>query len=234
MNVPFSSGSAARPGEGGAAPIIVRAARREEDRLLAPLLARAFQRDPQLSWLLGSSEASRRPLERFFEIHLNDAARYGAVDVADDDGSGQVIGAALWMPPGRRYPTALRQLATIPTYVRIFGSRLTAAQRVLAATAKVHPTEPHWYLTVLGVEPREQGRGAGAALVRAGLARAGAAVVPAYLETNSEKNVAIYEHLGFEVRDHVEIPGGCPPSTTMWHPAPTGAAAPEAEGRADQ
>jgi ribosomal protein S18 acetylase RimI-like enzyme len=233
MSVPFSSGSSAQSGE-SPAPIIVRAARRDDERLLAPLLARAFERDPQLSWLLGPSDDGRRRLERFFALQLRDAARYGAVDVAVEDGSGGAIGAALWMPPGRRYPTVLRQLATIPTYARIFGSRLNAAQRALAATAKVHPTEPHWYLTVLGVEPREQGRGAGAALVRAGLARAGADGVPAYLETNSEKNVAIYEHLGFEVRDHVEIPGGCPPSTTMWHPGPTGAAAPEARGRAGQ
>jgi GNAT superfamily N-acetyltransferase len=56
--------------------------------------------------------------------------------------------------------------------------------RRLSDVERMHPTkEPHWYLAFLGVEPSEQGRGVGSALLRPVLDRAAAEGAPAWLET---------------------------------------------------
>jgi len=90
------------------------------------------------------------------------------------------------------------------------------ALRLLGEVDSLHPKEPHWYLTVIGVHSARQGRGVGALLLRAGLARADEQCQPVYLETNKEKNVEIYAHMGFERTNIVEFSNGCPSSTTMW------------------
>ena len=200
----------------GAAPARVRPASSSDKRPVAQLLAQAFFGDPQLSWLLQRYDDRRQRLERLFEIQFSDCLGAGVVDVAVvGDGP---VGAALWMPPGQRLPTLRRQLVALPQHRRVFGRNLRLAGRVLRAVAAVHPSEPHWYLAVLGVHPDWQGMGVGAALLRSGLGRADADRSPAYLETSKESNEEIYSHFGFEIDNHVSFEFACPPSTTMWRP----------------
>jgi ribosomal protein S18 acetylase RimI-like enzyme len=70
-----------------------------------------------------------------------------------------------------------------------------------------HPDTPHWYLGVLGTAPAHQGRGLGPAVAQPGLAAASAAGAPAFLETGVERNVALYERLGFVVTGVIDTPG---------------------------
>jgi len=64
----------------------------------------------------------------------------------------------------------------------------------------------HWYLFLLGVEPRHQGKGYASNLLRGMLYRIDKEGLPCYLETEVEKNVPIYEHFGFEVIDEFIVP----------------------------
>ena len=66
---------------------------------------------------------------------------------------------------------------------------------------------PHWYLWALGVTPASQGQGIGGSLLRPVLARADAAGLPCYLETESERNVVFYRRHGFEVLTAQMPPG---------------------------
>lgn len=68
---------------------------------------------------------------------------------------------------------------------------------------------PHWYLAVIGVDPPRQGKGLGAAMIRPVLAEADRAGLACYLETPNQKNVPLYQHLGFKiVVDEVERVSG--------------------------
>jgi len=58
---------------------------------------------------------------------------------------------------------------------------------------------PHWYLSILGVDPDHQGKGLGGALLQPALAKADQEGLPCYLETLEEKNLAFYGRHGFEV-----------------------------------
>jgi ribosomal protein S18 acetylase RimI-like enzyme len=79
-----------------------------------------------------------------------------------------------------------------------------------------HPDDrSHRYLFILGTEQAAQGRGLGSALLSHMLARVDAEQMPAYLESSSERNLALYGRHGFEVTSEVAIPGG-PRIWPMW------------------
>ncbi len=212
---PGASGGASG-GEPTRVTVGVRPASASDKREIAHLLSHAFLDDPQLRWLLERYDDRRERLERLFGIEFSDCAACGVVDVATVEGT--PVGAALWMRPGRRFPPLGRQLAALPQQRRVFGRNLRLAARVLRQVASVHPSEPHWYLAVLGVHPDWQGKGVGAALLRRGLGRADADGLPAYLETDKVTSEEIYAHFGFEVQRRVAFDSGCPSSTTMWRP----------------
>jgi len=88
---------------------------------------------------------------------------------------------------------------------------------VYAQLLAVHPEEPHWYLTVVGVDPPLQGQGVGRALVEAFLERVDREAQPAYLETDREENVAFYARSGFEVATTLDVLGI--PVWCMWRRA---------------
>ena len=89
----------------------------------------------------------------------------------------------------------------------------------MANVARRHPPQPYWYLENVGVEPALQGRGIGTRLLAPVLALADAAGQPCYLETQTERNVAWYRALGFEVREAgVAFTAGGPPNWTMLRP----------------
>ena len=64
--------------------------------------------------------------------------------------------------------------------------------------AKYHPDEPHWYLPLIGVDPAQQGKGLGDALMRHALVRCDRAGQPAYLESSNPRNISLYRRHGFE------------------------------------
>ena len=75
-----------------------------------------------------------------------------------------------------------------------------------------HPTEPHWYLPLIGVDVTKQGRGYGSALLRYALERCDRDHLPAYLEATSRPSKALYERHGFEELGVIQA-GSSPP---MW------------------
>ena len=73
----------------------------------------------------------------------------------------------------------------------------------------------HWYLWVLAVAPKHQGKGFASQLLRGMLPRIDREGLPVYLETEGEKNVAIYKHFGFKVIEEFSVPGEKSKQTAM-------------------
>jgi ribosomal protein S18 acetylase RimI-like enzyme len=71
---------------------------------------------------------------------------------------------------------------------------------LMARSSTIHdPAVRHWHVELVGVEPDLQGQGIGRKVVEAALRRADAASEPAYLETDTTRNVEFYRRHGFEV-----------------------------------
>ena len=161
------------------------------------MLARAFQDDPAWVWLIPDAERRARLLPWLFRIGFD----VTAADVWATPGP--VLGAARWMPPGRRVRCAsdrrLRALVTTPLRLgTATGSFLAYGRAVEALRAEAMPGR-HWYLAGIGVDPAAQRQGIGSALLQPGLVAAARDGLPAVLLTNNEVNLPFYEGHGFEV-----------------------------------
>lgn len=193
-------------------PVVVRKAQLSDARPLAVALARAFEDDPVMNWLLPGPRARRRRLPGLFELelrclHLPRDEVYTTADIS---------GAALWAPPDRWRTPPWSLLRAGPRLVWTLRSQLRRAVRSVSALERLHPSESHWYLTLVGTEPTRQGRGVGSALLAPVLQRCDRDGTPAYLESSKESNLAFYRRLGFEAIDAVELPGGGPRVWPMW------------------
>ena len=62
------------------------------------------------------------------------------------------------------------------------------------------------YVMIVGVDPEHQGQGFGSKLLRALIEESDRTGVPIYLETETEDNVSMYEHLGFKVLAKITLP----------------------------
>jgi ribosomal protein S18 acetylase RimI-like enzyme len=110
--------------------------------------------------------------------------------------------SSLWFAPGvepDREPI-------VPMFERtIEPKRRETIVSVIVEKAKYHPEEPHWYLQMIGVDPRLQGRGYGTALLSYALERIDAEHGVACLDSSNPANVPLYERHGFEVMATVVV-----------------------------
>ena len=120
-------------------------------------------------------------------------------------------GVAIWLPPGHRGPSVIDSLRQMPALARLAGwgrlRKIGDAMADLEAHRRRHAPSPHFYLSALGVEPDRQGEGVGTALVQPVLDRCDRDRTPAYLETAVARNVLLYERLGFDVVEEIDLPG---------------------------
>ncbi|MFZ3475628.1 GNAT family N-acetyltransferase [Streptomyces sp. 4.24] len=195
----------------------IRVVRGGEAGAVAALLARAFADDPVMAWMFPGEEDRERRIARYFGLaQRQQRPRAGGVRVAAT-GDGRLLAAALWSGPGRWKTSAVRDLAALPSYVRIFGPRgLSRAGEVQNAMHAVHPQAPHWYLPSVGTDPQAQGTGVGSALLRQQLVDCDRLGQAAYLESSKAGNVPFYEGLGFRVTGELRLPDGGPVLWPMW------------------
>ena len=176
------------------------------------MLARAFFDDPAWVWLIPDEARRARLLPWLFRVGFD----ITAADVWAT--SGEVRGAARWLPPGRpplRVGPMLRALVTTPVRLgSTIGPFLSYGRAVEALRAEAMPG-PHWYLAGIGVEPAAQRQGIGAALLEPGLAAAAHDGLPVVLLTNSAVNLPFYERHGFETVREASTPEDGPHAWAM-------------------
>lgn len=123
--------------------------------------------------------------------------------------------AALWLPPEIDFDSE--------AFDAFFAEAVSAEKHaemadIVPGFGSFHPHEPHWYLTMLGVDPARQGRGLGSLMLKHTLRRVDETGLPAYLESSNPKNVPLYERFGFEVLGVIKG-SAFPPVTPMLRPA---------------
>ncbi len=186
----------------------VRLARVGEETRVAAVLTDAFVDEAGLNYWLRQGKAKARARQRFFKAAVRDIVHpQRALWLAEADG--QPLGAAIWLGPGQKAYnfSLLKQITILPLLHAIAG--MAGGVRGLALGEKLdalHPDEPHAHLVFLGVSPLAQGRGIGAAILKATLSPLDAAGAPALLEATTERNVSLYQRHGFEVVENLRLP----------------------------
>jgi GNAT superfamily N-acetyltransferase len=183
--------------------------------------SRAFWPDPLFGHFANDVVQEHRMLPTFLGAMLRDAASHGEVWVAKRDGV--VVGSASWLQPGTmpRPRSRENRITRACASALLTGRNRRSGLKLLSAVEKKHPSEPHWYLPLLGIDPKWQGRGLGGLLLRVKLEQCDAMLMPVYLETQKPENVPYYERFGFLVTEVIELPA-TPPIWLMWRdPVPS-------------
>ena len=226
--VPRKAGPEAGPGiRGRSAPDSIAVPDAGERRALLEVLARAFRDNPMNQAIHGASPHRR--------LRANRAGlRALVLDSHGEEGDGihtriargtnaEVLGGFIALAPGCHAlpPPRLR---------RQIGCLWHQGVRAMERWSEVHfrlgqlrPTQPHWYLAVLGVDPRSWGRGVGSRLLAELLRlagsgpdeaggggwenRVGGRADPIHLESDREQSIRFYRTRGFEPRASCRVLG---------------------------
>jgi ribosomal protein S18 acetylase RimI-like enzyme len=208
-----------RNGEGS---LRVRRARAEDHDAVVSVLARAFDSDPMVRYLLrqdGRRTAAYRLCFSAFFRHM--CLPHGEVWLEEEG-----RGAALWTPPGAWQVSLARTIAMGPSLISAAGpARILRSARAMARVQAIHPARPHYYLFALGVDPDAQGRGIGSAILTKVLELCDKDGVGAYLEASTASSARLYARSGFRGEDEFRMAEDAPPIWPMWrdpasHPTP--------------
>ncbi|WP_298715831.1 N-acetyltransferase [Chitinophaga sp.] len=160
------------------------------------LLILAFSADPMARWSLPDPVTYLAAFPSITKAFGGSAFAKGTAYISSD-----YTGAALWLPPGIT--------SDEETLKRLFDEHTPDdikedMQAIFGQMEKFHPTTPHWYLPMIGVDPVHQGAGTGAALMTEGLKAVDRDGSIAYLESSNPRNISLYERHGFEVIGEIQ------------------------------
>lgn len=170
------------------------------------VLADAFQDDPLNTFVFPDPDERRAAGRRIYRDALRLIHQKGRLDEIPGKG------AALWLPPGDSLITRWDMLRSgMMLWPVAFGR--AAVRRLLEADRDLNNAPPHshdpaaWYLFMLAVDQSARGEGVVRRLLTPVLELADDTGTPVRLETNTARNVPIYEHFGFRVTAHLNTPG---------------------------
>lgn len=191
--------------KGGSTPT-VRGVKPSEVARAVSLQVMAFSADPAIRALWPEPSAYLRHFPDLVYGFGGGAFLHGTADVTD-----AFFGGTLWLPPG--------VLPDGPALERLLMETVSEPRRsqflaVLEQMEASHPSETHWHLAFIGVDPPHQHSGLGGILLSHTLARVDEQHVHAYLESSNPANVPFYRHHGFEVIREICV-GDFPPVIPM-------------------
>ena len=184
----------------------VRPANDRDQAVVVGVITLAFSTDPMARWSFPDPATYLTAMTEFVPAFGGRGFAHGTVHVIDGG-----LGAAMWLPPDV-HPDSDRLMAISEQYVP--NQNLPDMMKVFEQMEAYHPSEPCWYLPLIGVDPSCQGRGYGSALLKYALEQCDRDGTVAYLESTSEKNIPLYERHGFEILGRIQV-GTSPTLTPM-------------------
>jgi len=179
---------------------------------LADMLTLAFDSDPVLRWVMRNDDKRSEALRRLLTYILRESIPYSEVMTTEE-----LDACAVWVPPGiwSKPPGLLESIRMLPETLRWTGWSRFKKYMDLDVAEFAKPSEPYFYLVILGVHPDRWGLGLASALLCHTLSRLDVIGMPAYLENSNLANQSLYQHCGFKVLDEITQSGG-PSEWCMW------------------
>ncbi len=173
---------------------------------LATSFQRAFHADPFYDWVLPAGPRRAAAFVGFFRLIL----RQLSDDLQNTFTTADRSGAAVWLAPGKQRLSWWRQARLVPSFTRVVGlDGIPRGLRIIAYMDALHERalpEPHYTLSLIGVDPSAQGRGLGRRLLEPIVERCDHERLPMYVDTAQAHNVPFYERFGFVVHEEAKHP----------------------------
>ena len=176
----------------------------------AAILARTFQHDPTMKYLITDSPKILKARIRFYRASIRMGLLYGEVYTTRS-----MAGVTVWISPKNTNFTFGQLLrsglltATLSLGLKPLG-RLMRSESYFEKVKKQTISRAHWSLFFIGIEPLQQGQGLGGILIQPILDRADAEGVPCYLISTNKRNLTFYKKHGFEVAVRGQVPNEGP------------------------
>jgi GNAT superfamily N-acetyltransferase len=177
----------------------------EVDHAIATLVL-AFGAYPVARWMYDDPHQYLLHIPRLFRA-LGKSSFAAAAAQRTDDG----LGVALWLPPGVHGDDGPLEAVITESMV---GEKQAEVAAVFERTEHYRPTEPHWYLSLIGVEALHRNKGCGAVLLQHRLRQCDQQHLPAYLWSSNPLNTSLYERHGFAIAGKIRV-GSSPPIFPM-------------------
>ncbi|MHA3683567.1 GNAT family N-acetyltransferase [Leucobacter sp. HY1910] len=185
----------------------------------------AFAGDPMWGPMLAGPLAGDLSVARqYWKLFVTSAQRYPHTYVAappapTPPGTSPVAATTVWLPPGGAELSETEDANFSDFAAQLLGMAkrdelFLASERFEAA----HPTEPHYYLSLLATHPDHRGHNLGMGLLAANLAHFDSLEAPTYLESSNPANDLRYMTLGYERHGSIELPSGLTLSTFWREP----------------
>ncbi|MCF2138351.1 MAG: GNAT family N-acetyltransferase [Candidatus Thorarchaeota archaeon] len=177
------------------------------------VLSGAFKNDILMTYFFPDETQRQQYLPLFFEYVLKQGLVSGDVLTTSED----IEGIAIWKHSSSMNGGLLKALRhggfkLIRKYGMGLVKKILRYIEFTSERRKKFATTPYMYLSSLAVDPEKQGQGYCSKSLRPVLAYLDRVELPCYLETESERNVSIYQHFGFEV-----VAECIPPETEFTH-----------------
>ncbi|MDO9546296.1 MAG: GNAT family N-acetyltransferase [Pelolinea sp.] len=159
----------------------------------------AFQEDPFFQYLSLAARHSEEAIRQNFQFDINRAQINGVIFRT----SHAYEAAAVWHLNG--FPKSNFLLNLRMMWFKLNQFRVRDIRKLVPFFFEIDKAHthfvkrPHYYLSLFGVHPKHHGKGWGSKLIRPVLDHADKNKKICYLETETEKNVAMYQHYGFEM-----------------------------------
>jgi GNAT superfamily N-acetyltransferase len=175
------------------------------------LLAAAFEGDPLWRWVFPDLAA----LQSWWRFFVGSVLRFPCTEIVGD-----YAAAAVWCPPGEDELSEEDDARVEGLLAELVGPRAPEVLELLHRFEEVRPKDPHYYLSLLGIDPARRGEGLGMGLLAQSLEAKDAEGVPTYLESSNPLNNERYERLGYRQIGEFTTPDGEHTVTTMWRAVP--------------
>ena len=123
-------------------------------------LARAFYDDPTWSWAFADPERRLEQQRAWWGLFVGSAIPHECVWMTEGCGA-----AAIFIPPGVPELNEEDEARSEVLLRELIGDRADEVLELQAEFAANHPSEPHYYLSLLGTHPEHRGKGLGMQLV---------------------------------------------------------------------
>lgn len=183
----------------------IRSATTADESAVIDVITLAFSTDPVARWMYRDAHKYLTHFPPFVRAFGGGAFAHGSADYIEG-----YAGAALWLPPGIHPDDTLGSFMESTLNERERADAFAIFERM----GSYHPTEPHWYLPLIGVEATHQGHGYGVALMQHALGRCDREQQLAYLESSNPRNISLYIRCGFELLGTIQV-GSSPPLFPM-------------------
>lgn len=173
----------------------------EDKNRVVDILTESFDTNQSVNYLIPQDKKRNRRIRKLMNYSFDICYLFGAIFLTEDK-----AGCALVLFPDKKKNNLKSIFLDIKLIVSCIG--IPNIKKALTRESKiknVQPKIPMYYLWFVGVDPGQQNKGTGTALMKEIIEDAHSMQRPVYLETSTLKNVPWYQKFGFRIYHELDL-----------------------------